>query len=156
PGNPFARKCAALRKALLDAVSEDDVMDMTRVLVLMGKTGDKAAIKLLWQYAIGKPTAPTDPDRMDIEEWKWLQDMRVPAQQLEETPKATPPASASPFAQTSWACQADDRLRQPVRDQLDEWDEADAKGATRHGPSARDTAPAGGPAPSPNGGKPAP
>jgi hypothetical protein len=153
PGNPFARKCAALRKALLDAVSEDDIMDTVRVLVLMAKTGDKAAVKLLWQYAIGKPAPVKDPDRMDIEEWRWLQDMRVPAQQLEETPQSIPACFASHFAQVAWACKAEDHLRQHVRDGLRKMDERDAKRAQRqaktrpgrHGEPVQ-------PAPSPNGG----
>jgi hypothetical protein len=156
PGNPFARKCAALRKALLDAVTEDDIMDMTRVLVLLGKTGDKEAIKLLWQYAVGKPLPAKDPDRMDIEEWQWLQDMRVDARHFEDTPQSVPACFASHFAQVAWACKADDHLRQPVRAALDQWGEPDAEGPTRQEPSAKDTTPQGASAPSPNGGKAAP
>jgi hypothetical protein len=32
PGNPFARKVAALHKALLDSVSEQDVKDVVEIL----------------------------------------------------------------------------------------------------------------------------
>src|SRR3954464_6081965 len=66
PGNPFARKVAALRKALLDAVSEQDMKDMAEILKQQARQGDVAAIKLLLQYCVGKPDSPRDPDRMDI------------------------------------------------------------------------------------------
>src|SRR5262249_33190998 len=126
PGNPFARKCAALRKALLDAVSEEDIMDMARVLVLRAKTGDKEAVKLLWQYVIGKPTAPKDPDRMDIEEWRWLQDMRVPDREFTETPESVPACFASHLTNVTWACNVETSLRQPVFAEIHKMDERDA------------------------------
>src|SRR5437773_3339300 len=65
PGNPFARKVAALRQALLDSVSEQDLKDVVEVLKLKARQGDTAAIKLLLQYCVGKPESARDPDRMD-------------------------------------------------------------------------------------------
>src|SRR5262245_41657296 len=72
PGNPFARKVAALRKALLDSVSEQDLAEMVAVVKLRARQGDLAAVKLLWQYCVGKPESPKDPDRMDVDEWQRL------------------------------------------------------------------------------------
>src|SRR5262249_11950280 len=54
PGNPFARKVAALRKALLDSVTEQDVKDVAEILKLKAKQGDMAAVKLMLQYCVGK------------------------------------------------------------------------------------------------------
>src|SRR3954452_15286390 len=63
PGNPFARKVAALRKALLDSVSEQDLQEIVVLLKLKAQRGDLAAVKLLFQYCLGKPEPAKDPDR---------------------------------------------------------------------------------------------
>jgi hypothetical protein len=68
PGNPFARKVAKLRSALLSAVSEDDVQAIGRRLARQAKKGDVAAAKVLLAYLIGKPAETTDPDRVDVDE----------------------------------------------------------------------------------------
>src|SRR6476469_7475174 len=75
PGNPFARKVAALRKALLDSVSEQDLKEMVEALKLKALQGDTSAIRLILQYCVGKPEPPKDPDRMDIDEWDRLRQM---------------------------------------------------------------------------------
>src|SRR5262245_43080787 len=68
PGNPFARKVAALRSALFDAVTADDVRRIARRLVRRARAGELAAIKLLFTYILGKPTEAADPDRLDLNE----------------------------------------------------------------------------------------
>jgi hypothetical protein len=73
PGNPFARKTAALRAALLNIVSEQDIMEIACRLVMDAKNGDKAATKLLFQYVIGKPQPAVNPDTLDVDEFKNLQ-----------------------------------------------------------------------------------
>ena len=67
-GNPFARRMARLRSRFLEAVTEDDLHTVARKLVDMAKGGDLAAAKLLLAYAIGQPTDPVNPDRMDLDE----------------------------------------------------------------------------------------
>src|SRR5437899_8467692 len=73
PGNPFARKVAALRKALINFVTVDDMKHVAFILKEKAMGGDLVAIKLLFQYVLGKPAETVDPDRLDIEEVK-LQD----------------------------------------------------------------------------------
>jgi hypothetical protein len=73
PGNPFARKTAALRAALLRMVTEQDIMEIACRLVMDAKVGDKAATKLLFQYVIGKPQPAINPDTLDVDEFKNLQ-----------------------------------------------------------------------------------
>src|SRR4051812_47583774 len=85
PGNPFARRVAALRKALLDSVSEQDVRDVAEMLKLKARQGDVAAMKLFLQYCVGKPGPAKDPDRMDADEWQRLQQMRVSEGQFDGT-----------------------------------------------------------------------
>src|SRR5205823_2099777 len=68
PGNPFNPELAALRKALIAAVTEGDVQDVIRQVMVKARLGDLAAAKIVLGYVIGKPTAPVDPDRVDLDE----------------------------------------------------------------------------------------
>ena len=70
PGNPFARRCAAFRTALMEAVTEQDIKDIAAKLRDDAKAGDKAAVKLLFQYVIGKPQLAVDPDTLDLQEMR--------------------------------------------------------------------------------------
>ena len=74
PGNPFARKVAALRQALIDSVTAQDIQDVAAALLAQAKGGDVPAAKLLFAYAIGKPQPAPEPDRMDADEWDVLKD----------------------------------------------------------------------------------
>jgi hypothetical protein len=64
---------AALRRALLAAVTEDDLQAITRALIEKARGGDVAAAKLLLQYTLGKPAEATDPDTLDLQEWQHYQ-----------------------------------------------------------------------------------
>jgi hypothetical protein len=68
PGNPFARQTARLRQAMLDAVSPEDMQAVIGALKKKAADGDVAAAKLLLSYCIGKPTAPENPDTLDLHE----------------------------------------------------------------------------------------
>jgi hypothetical protein len=68
PGNPFARRTAALRQAFSEAISEDDLKTLAKRLLVQAQNGDVAAAKLVLAYAIGKPVDPVNPDTLDIEE----------------------------------------------------------------------------------------
>jgi hypothetical protein len=76
PGNPFARQTAALRKALLEAVTPEDITQMAHTLMIHAKQGDLGACKLLFSYVLGKPQQAVDPDTLDRHEWDtWFQRM---------------------------------------------------------------------------------
>src|ERR1700730_10104981 len=62
PGNPFARRVAELRKVLLETVTDSALRIGTGPLMVKAKFGDLAAIKLLFQYVLGKPAATVNPD----------------------------------------------------------------------------------------------
>src|SRR5438067_9009485 len=68
PGNPLARQVAQLRKTLVNFVTEDDMKHIAFVLKMKAEGGDLQAIKLLYQYVLGKPTDTVDPDRVDVDE----------------------------------------------------------------------------------------
>jgi hypothetical protein len=67
-GNPFARRCAALRKAFYDEATEADVQALCRTLLDKGKAGDVGAAKLALLWLLGTPPEAVDPDRLDLQE----------------------------------------------------------------------------------------
>lgn len=77
PGNPFARQTAAYRKAMRQRVTEVDIQEITAMLLFKAKTGDLAAAKMVLTFCVGKPAETVDPDRLDVEEWKLMQESTV-------------------------------------------------------------------------------
>src|SRR5262245_47255102 len=67
-GNPFARQVAALRSALVNKVTLEDIEDIVIILLLKAKQGDLAAVKLLFTYVLGKPTEQDQPvvEQVDV------------------------------------------------------------------------------------------
>ena len=90
PVNPYARKVAALRMAFLDAVSEQDVREMTYLIVFNAKAGSLEWLKFLFQYAIGKPRHAVDPDTLDVQEFRALQAASVSADAVEKVCNGAP------------------------------------------------------------------
>src|SRR5947209_3806641 len=68
PGNPFARQVAALRKVIINRLTEEDLLAITEALLAKAKEGSVGAAKLLLAYAIGKPVSSPDPDCLDGQE----------------------------------------------------------------------------------------
>jgi hypothetical protein len=62
PGNPYPRRVAALRRALLDSVTEDDMSAIAKAVIEEAKTGNVAAAKLIFQYVLGKPDSAANFD----------------------------------------------------------------------------------------------
>ncbi len=68
PGNPYTRRCAALRQAMLEEVTPGDLKAILRALIDTARLGDLAAARLVLAYAIGKPDKAVDPDTVDLHE----------------------------------------------------------------------------------------
>jgi hypothetical protein len=75
-GNPFSRRLAGMRTALLDAVGEDQLKRVVTKMVDLAAAGDVAAATLLFQYAVGRPTRAVNPDTLDLAELRLL--LRAP------------------------------------------------------------------------------
>jgi hypothetical protein len=142
PGNPFARRTAKLRQALMDVVTEEDIKDIAAMLLFKAKSGDLAAAKLLLSYTIGKPGAAVDPDGLDrAEAQRWEDDM-VPKQAVERIQNEVPAEVVALMARYSVPCRAEG-LRQHVagvlRAQQAEMKEAAAKALAERGARADGT-----------------
>jgi hypothetical protein len=73
-GNPFYRRQAALRQALLEAVTADDLQRLARQLLEQALAGDVAAARTLLLYVVGKPTAAVNPDEADLDEFRLVRE----------------------------------------------------------------------------------
>jgi hypothetical protein len=74
----------------MDTVTEQDIKDIAAQLRDDAKAGDKAAIKLLFQYVIGKPQPAVDPDTLDVQEMRGYMAAAFPPEVLEPMQRALP------------------------------------------------------------------
>lgn len=77
PGNPFNRQIAAFRTMIVSTTTLDDVREAALKLIEAARQGNLAAIKLFFQYVVGKPTDAVDPDRMDVDEFKLCEQSNI-------------------------------------------------------------------------------
>jgi hypothetical protein len=150
PGNPFARQVAALRTALLAAVTPQDIEAVARELLRQAKEGNVAAAKLLLSYTLGKPPAAVDPDTLDAQEWENYQrvadpagDLMVMARRMPLDAGLTVARALLPGLTDVWAGEISDGLRTDDRRRR--------RQARREGKAAPNPAPAA-PRPSQAGG----
>jgi hypothetical protein len=106
PGNPFARRVAALRQALLRAVTEEDVHDLAGRLLESARGGDLAAMKLLLGYVLGRPAEVVDPDTLDLKEWQLYQQSLAPADEVHGMLHRIPPEFGLVMLRTVLPCLA--------------------------------------------------
>jgi hypothetical protein len=64
PGNPYPRRIAALKLALLNCVTEEDIAAIAKAVIEEAKTGNIPAAKLIFQYVLGKPGTSADLELM--------------------------------------------------------------------------------------------
>ena len=64
PGNPYARKAAALRKALYEAITPGDIRAAVKALAKEAKAGNVIAARELLDRAVGKPLEADLLDRL--------------------------------------------------------------------------------------------
>jgi hypothetical protein len=150
PGNPFARKVAELRKTLVNFVTEDDMKHIAFVLKERAMGGDLAAIKLLFEYILGKPTEGVDPDRLDLDEWQKLQETARPAEEVTTVMNRLPVNTLMDLTKIAWPCRVANEFAIPTRDALLAMNDRDAKREKRRHKKAKRLKPAK-PSRTPNG-----
>ena len=74
PGNPYARQVAELRKRMLNAVKPEDLEEIMVAMARKAKEGNVQAAKLVVSYVVGKPLESLNPDRIDQDEWRNMQE----------------------------------------------------------------------------------
>src|SRR5215472_5730037 len=131
PGNPFARQVAALRQTLLNRATQKDFEEVADELIKKAKTGDVAAIKLLFQYTLGKPAPSPDPDHLDVDEWHKLQQSACPPADVNAIFNSLPADMALDFAKVNWPIHMEVKFTRPFLRGLKEMDEREARQAAK-------------------------
>jgi len=131
PGNPFARQVAALRQTLLNRTTPKDFEKIADELIKKAKTGDVAAIKLLFQYTLGKPAPSPDPDHLDVDEWHKLQQSSCPPADVNAIFNGFPADMACEVAKFNWPLQMEMQFTRPFLRGLKEMDEREARKAAK-------------------------
>ena len=90
PGNPFGRTMAARRRAVAEAVDEATLKAIMATLIRLAIEGDVGAAKLVLQYAVGKPAAVAEPDRVDVEEWGLHQESAIHQTEMDHVLNGSP------------------------------------------------------------------
>jgi hypothetical protein len=83
PGNPFARRTAGLRRAIANAVSEEDIAQIVLLFKRKALEGDLAAAKFIFSYAVGRPAPAVNPDTLDHEEFVQFERDIVPPERVQ-------------------------------------------------------------------------
>jgi len=153
PGNPHARKVAELRQALVNFVTAEDMKEIALILKEKAKMGNLAAIKLLFQYVLGKPLAATDPDRLDVDEWEKFQESARPPREMDEVMHRLPAEVVTELTKIAWPCAVERDFKAPFRESLKAMDQRDAeRAATGQPPTPNgENGGSGDPPPRPNG-----
>ena len=73
PGNPYARKSAALKNRLMDRMTPEVFEELCDVLYEKARNGERWAMDMIMKYNLGRPTKGIDPDRVDYDEFLWHQ-----------------------------------------------------------------------------------
>ena len=131
PGNPFARQVAALRQTLLNRTTQKDFEEVADELIKKAKTGDVAAIKLLFQYTLGKPAPSPDPDQLDVDEWLKLEQSSCPAADVNALFNGFPADMACKVAKFNWPLQMEMKFTRPLLRGIEKLDRRDARRAAR-------------------------
>jgi hypothetical protein len=63
-GNPFGKRQAELRMAMLDALTPERMKILGEQMYVYALGGDMAATSILLSYALGRPTSAPDPEKM--------------------------------------------------------------------------------------------
>jgi hypothetical protein len=141
PGNPFARKVAELRRTLVNFVTEDDMKHVAFVLKEKAMGGDLAAIKLLFQYVLGKPTQTVDPDRLDVDEWQKLQEQSRPPEEATKVLGGLPAQTVCEVTKVAWPCAVEQAFKQPLLAGIRVLDERDARPTANAKPQTEEAPP---------------
>ena len=101
PGNPFGRKVAALRSALLASVTAQDVQEVLAAVLAQAKKGNVSAARLFLAYTAGKPADTVNPDEADADEWQLTQKNVARPEEIKHTFEDMPVQLANTVARAT-------------------------------------------------------
>jgi hypothetical protein len=116
PGNPFARQVTLLRASLVHSVTPQEIIRIGDALKEKALGGDVAAIKLFFQYVLGKPAETLDPDRIAVDEWQKLRDAAIDPQAAADVVQQCPATMACHLVKTQWPGEVERNMREALEE----------------------------------------
>ena len=101
PGNPHARACARMLQAFRDNITEEEMLQICRMLFMKAVGGDISAAKIILSYKIGKPLPAPHPDSIDRDEWDHYQNDAIRDQEMKLVLSSLPTHSGNDIARVS-------------------------------------------------------
>ena len=90
PGNPHARACAKMLEIFRNTISEQEMVEICRMLYLKAVGGDISAAKIILSYKIGKPLPAPHPDSIDRDEWDHYQNDAIRDEEMKRVMSSLP------------------------------------------------------------------
>jgi len=115
-GNPHARKLAELRTAFISVIGEDQLKQLADYLLVRAMAGDMVAAKLLLSYTLGKPGDVQNPDMLDIEEWRLLDQSPALSEMMRGLQDSVDPAIAVEIVKGVICPDADSQSKRTVKE----------------------------------------
>jgi hypothetical protein len=108
PGNPYAKRVAALKTLLLDAV-ESRLPKVVAALLDRAEAGDTAAVLIALKYSLGRPSPAVDVDRVTsgLDELRLLLRRPLGLELVLSAMESFPPAVAVEFLQRAAVVKTD-------------------------------------------------
>ena len=101
PGNPHARACARMLQAFRDNITEEEMLQICRMLFVKAVGGDISAAKIILSYKIGKPLPAPHPDSIDRDEWDHYQSDAIREQEMKRVMTSLPTQAGNDIVRVS-------------------------------------------------------
>ena len=101
PGNPHARACAKMLQAFRDNITEEEMLQICRMLFVKAVGGDISAAKIILSYKIGKPLPAPHPDSIDRDEWDHYQNDAIREEEMKTVMSSLPTQAGNDIVRVS-------------------------------------------------------
>jgi hypothetical protein len=118
PGNPHARACAKMLEVFRNAITEDEMLQICKMLVVKAVGGDVSAAKIVLSYRIGKPLPAPHPDSIDRDEWDHYQQDAMNEKEVALVMNGWPTAVGNDIARVSLPIMTAERKKDLARQLL--------------------------------------
>src|SRR5262249_44055539 len=99
------------RSVMICSVTGQEIARAVGVLKEKVFAGELDAMKLFFQYIVGKPVETVDPDRMAIDEWQKLKETAVAPEESGEVVQQCPAEVACDLVRMQWPGELERNLR---------------------------------------------
>jgi hypothetical protein len=119
PGNPHARHCARMLQTFRDNITEEEMLQICRMLFVRAVGGDISAAKIILSYKIGKPLPAPHPDSIDRDEWDHYQNDAVREEEMKLVLSSLPTRVGNDIASVSLPIMTASRMNDLAAQLLD-------------------------------------